>query len=242
MKKTFLYIVVPITFLVAFLFGQFLGSKNNEVIEVTNNYKKVYDNKELVYTYKLYLPDKLPADINTSEVSSEVPFINLNYDSITSINNEIKNKYNELKDDNIITEQVININSLKYKYYINDNILSLIIEYKNYDYTDDEIQYNYDIYNININDGKVLADNDLITKKNYTFDEVRDNIIKKINNEYETLGYDDYKNTEFYKKTMKLINESNLNLYINSDGNLSLYIDIIIDMGLGKINRNFVLK
>ncbi|MBE6153779.1 MAG: hypothetical protein E7166_06110 [Firmicutes bacterium] len=248
-KNVVFVVILVVSVVTSFLLGQFLESKSismfNYSLAQVIDINKIDNNKEIVYSGKTYIPNKLPVDLNIDEVRSELPIINLNYDSVKSINEEINKKYNELKDDNIITEDMVNINSVKYKYYVNDNILSLVIEYKNYNYTAGYVSYEYKSYNIDKNNGKVLTNNELINLKNLTNDKVYNNIVKNIENEYEDLGYDDYKNTDFYRETINNIgknNNINVSLFLDADNNLSTYLNIRMNMGPGTITRNFILK
>ena len=163
-------VLLVVSVISSFLLGQFFGSKSmfdySLAKEIVIN--KIYDNKEIVYCKEIYIIDKLTEDLNSEKVKSELPIINLNYQSVKNINNEIEKSYKDLIDENIITKDMININSLNYKYYINNNILSLIIEFKLYNYTASFLTYEYKTYNINIDTGEIIDNNKLISYKNIT--------------------------------------------------------------------------
>jgi len=242
-------VILVVSVVTSFLLGQYLGSKNQsmfnyslaKVIEIN----KIKDNKEIVYSKEVYIPNKLPEDLNSNEVSSELPIINLDYDSVRNINKGIEEKYKKLKDDNIITDAMVNINSVKYKHYVNDDILSLVVEYKNNNYTAGYVSYEYNTYNINKITGEVLSNDDLIKFKNLTVDDVYNKIVQNVEKEYEDLGYDDYKNTDFYKETVNNIKKDDKivsPLFLDIDNNLNVCLNIRMNMGPGTITRNFVLK
>lgn len=248
-KNVVFVVTLTISVVISFLLGLFFGSKNvgmfNYSLAQEININKIDNNKEIVYSKEIYIPDKLPEDLNVDEVRTELPTINLDYESVETINKEIEEKYDELKDENIITDDMVNINSVKYKYYVNDNILSLVIEYKSYNYTAGYINYEYKTYNIDKNTGKVLSNKDLLEIKNLSLNDVYNRIVENIEKEYKNLGYDDYKNADFYKETINNIKKDDKivsSLFIDSDNNLSVYLNIRMNMGPGTITRNFVLK
>lgn len=240
-------VVLVVSVVTSFIAGKYFA--NNSIInyslakEIKTN--MIDDSKEIVYNKEVFIPKKIPEDLNSNEVSMELPIINLNYHSVKKINKEIENKYNELRDDNIITDDMVNVNSIKYRYYVNNNILSLILEYKNYNYTASYITYEYKTYNINKNTGEVLTNEDLIKTKNMSVNDVYNKIIKNIEKEYETIGYDDYKNTDFYKDTIINIKKDDkitVPIFLDTNNNLNVYLNMKMNMGPGTITRNFVLK
>ncbi len=242
-------VVLVVSVVTSFIIGQYFGSNNvsmfNYSLAKEIDLNKIDNDEEIVYSKEIYIPNKIPEDLNSDEVSTELPIINLDYGSIKKINKEIEEKYNELKDDNIVTEDMVNINSIKYRYYINDDILSLILEYKNYNYTAGYVTYKYKTYNVNKNTGEVLTNKDLIKIKNMVVDDVYNKIVKNIEKEYENLGYDDYKNTDFYKESINNIKKDDkilTSLFLDTNNNLNTYVNIRMNMGPGTITRNFVLK
>lgn len=242
-------VVFVVSVVTSFLSGQYLGSKNvsmfNYSLAREIDLKKIDDNKEIVYSKEIYIPNRIPEDLNSDEVKTELPVINLDYDSVKKINKEIEEKYNQLKDDIIITEDMININSIKYRYYVNDDVLSLVVEYKNYNYTAGYVTYEYKTYNVNKSNGEVLSNDDLIKSKNLTVNDVYNKIVQNVEKEYEYLGYDDYKNTDFYKETITNIKKDDKiksSLSLDTNNNLNVYLNIRMNMGPGTITRNFILK
>lgn len=249
-NKEVVFVVIFLSSLVtSFLLGMYLGNNNvsmfNYSLAKATDIKKIDDNKEIVYSRELYIPDKLPEDLNSDEVITEIPIINLDFESVKKINKELLNQYNEVLEENIITDDIVNINSIKYKYYINNNILSLILEYKNFNYTAGYITYEYKTYNININNGTILSNNDLIKIKNLNEDDVYNKIINHVEKEYQNLGYDDYKNTDFYKESINNIKENNkitTQVFIDNNNELNTYVKLKMNMGPGSIIRNYIIK
>lgn len=242
-------VVLVVSSIISFFAGRYFGNKNGSIFDYSYakeiNINKINNNKEIVYSKEIYIPDKLPEDLNTDEVKSELPIINLNYDSVKEVNKKIENEYKRLKDENIITDDMVNINSLKYKYYVNGDILSLIIEYKNYNYTALYVTYNYKTYNIDKTNGKVLSNKEIINLKKITEEDVYDKIIENIEQEYKNLEYDNYKNMDFYKETINNIKKDNniiSPLFLDDNNNLNIYLNIRMNMGPGKTTRNFILK
>ena len=248
--KIFLIVGVVILVILSFLIGQFLASQNitffrNQTNNNINQYNKIDDNKEIVYTKENYVPENLPEDLNSDEVRTELPFINLDSNEIKKINSNIEEEYNKLKDENIVTKDMTNINSVKYKYYVNNNILSLVIEYKSYNYTAGYVNYEYKTYNINTDSSSEITNDELMKIKNTNNEEVYNKLLNSLEKEYENLGYDDYKNTDFYKETIGNIKKNdkiNIPLFLDNDNKLNAYLNIRMNMGPGTIARNFVLK
>ena len=96
-NKNVVFVVIVLSSVVtSFLLGQYLGSKNismfNYSLAKEIDIKRIDNNKEIVYSKEIYIPDKLPEDLNSDEVTTEIPIINLDYDSIKNINKEIEEK------------------------------------------------------------------------------------------------------------------------------------------------------
>jgi len=137
-KILFLTIII-----VLILLGwNYFKNKDNNIDDssVTPNgvvIKKQYNDKDFVYDTPYSIDNKL------------FPYINLDYNNINGINISIKNIY----DSNI--NSIVNSN---YKYYINENILSIILTVKLKDKT------NYYTYNINMENGNEIKYNDVYFK------------------------------------------------------------------------------
>ncbi|MBQ7140976.1 MAG: hypothetical protein IJO32_05680 [Bacilli bacterium] len=228
---------------------------NNNQMNQSNNINKLDDTKEIVYTEISY---NITGHNDEMNGLSEIPQINLDTKNTIDINiniidffkkimktNKFKNSYkygHEETDDHLIYK-------INYEYYIENNILSLLITYIHLSEAKEE--YSYIIYNINTETGEILSNNDLIYIKNYSAEQIRNTLIKNIDNYYKSIfdkanieykygntvyGIDLYKSSEEIKNLLSKYIDSNniyLPLYINSKGILNTYMSIPVDGGSG---------
>ena len=128
-------------------------------------------------------------DGNNRSISYKIPKININSSDATKINNEIDEKItSEAKR---IVSEINNgsspwIYKIFYNYYINDNILSIIIE-SDYDANDAKA---YFVYNIDKNTGKCINNEEIINKKGLTKKQFEEKLINAVRNEFVS-GYGD---------------------------------------------------
>ncbi len=128
-------------------------------------------------------------DGNNTSVSYRIPKININSSDATKINNEIDEKItSEAKK---LVSEINNgsgswVYKIFYNYYINDNILSIIIE-SDYDANDAKA---YFVYNIDINTGKIINNEEIIRKKGMTKKQFEEKLINAVRNEFVS-GYGD---------------------------------------------------
>lgn len=181
-------------------------------------------------------------DGNNISVSYKIPKININSSYATKINNEINEKItSEAK--KIISE--INngmsswIYNIFYKYYINDNILSVIIES---DYDANDIKA-YFVYNIDINTGKNISNEEIINKKGMTKKQFEDRLTNAVKDEFVN-GYgaiNDWLNTQdaaeneskalYQEQYNRTISASNCNsdtqmMYLDKNGEINVVAKI----------------
>ena len=123
-----------------------------------HNIKKEYEEKDYVF------------DTDYSHDSIAFPYINLDYNNVRIINFRIKNIYDDNKD---------SITSVSYRNYINDDILSIVIDVilneKNVYYT----------YNINMENGKDVLFDDVYYKYNQTEYDIKNKLSNYIENNKE---------------------------------------------------------
>ncbi len=125
------------------------------------------NNKEFKYADYVKTIDT----IESNGIKSELPYINLKSDKIEEINEEIAIKFYETI--------ALQNSEFIYEYFINDNIISLLIKIsitpENYS---ENITREYISYNIDYKNLKVISNNELLERNNITMDDVS-NIIKK---------------------------------------------------------------
>nr|MCR5609967.1 hypothetical protein [Lachnospiraceae bacterium] len=111
------------------------------------------ENKELVYTA---FEDK--------EYGYNLPYINIDSEDVKKINDEIASIYVPIMEEQLnLGGSSVDLFSVQYNFYVNDNILSLCIKDS---WPND--QHNYDVYNVDINTGKRLDSKAIIAAKNKT--------------------------------------------------------------------------
>lgn len=132
-------------------------NKNTQIKKVN----KLDESKEIVYSsYEITLEN---------EYSYKIPYINIDLKNIDTINNEIE-KYYKTDLEEVLAEYqsiekdikfyTLSIMEIKYNAYINNNILSLVIETLH----TGGLKV-YKVYNVDIYDGTVIENSDLIKLK-----------------------------------------------------------------------------
>ncbi len=134
--------------------------KENENTQI-KKVNKLDESKEIVYSsYEITL---------ANQYSYKIPYININLKNIDTINNEIE-KYYKTDLEEVLAEYqsiekdnkfyTLSIMEIKYNAYINNNILSLVIETLH----TGGLKV-YKVYNVDIYDGTVIENLDLIKLK-----------------------------------------------------------------------------
>ena len=99
------------------IFDNGINYQNNNI-----NVQKIDNTKELVYTNYMNQEKKE----NLYDINVNIPKININNEEANRINTEINNLfYNKVN--GVLTTNVYTMYGVKYKVYVNDNILSLVI-------------------------------------------------------------------------------------------------------------------
>lgn len=195
------------------------AEENNESTEnETKKVKKVDESKDLVYS----VYNKI-----TSEGSYNIPAINIDSESVKSINDEVyiycKTRAEE---DGAAT-------NIKYKSYIHDNILSLVVSAE---YPNDCIYYH--AYNVNIYTGKIIINENLLKSRNVTESEfvakLKELAKEKYVAKYNKLS-DDVAYTGQLNKTISDDNCSYTNsMFLNENGKISVIVNIYSLAGADK--------
>ena len=189
------------------------GKKEEIVIDriaLTENFTKIFDNtinyqsntvnankkeglKEIIYTSYSNQDDIE----NRYKLNVNIPYLNINSTVADTINTEISSLfYNKLNNILLNNDQYV-IYSVKYKAYINDNILSLIISatLKEGNNAQREI---IKTYNYNLSSNEKLGIREILEYRNLSNDYVQGEILKTIKtaienaNVYNQLGYNKY--------------------------------------------------
>lgn len=243
MKKVFFGLVV-IFILIIILFG-ITGCENKEEKQdgqniaqniqqnITNNpsISKIDEEKEIVYS----IIDK-SYEYTDKKVKVEIPAVNLDTEKIKELNSEIEKKY----EDAISTNEEFVSREVTYKYYVNEDIISIVIKNSflsgSYD--------TYMVYNIDSKNGEVLNNEDILKTKNIAVDEYEEKISKQISSKFEENystakempGYEEAKSKNNSKENCSL---DNTQVYLREDGKLSYIANVYAIAGADKYQNIF---
>lgn len=170
----------------------------------TQSVGKVDESKDIVYTEK-------------KEGPYEIPVININSKDVKMINEEIVDRYNSIKDSG---NEGVYHSDMRYKYYINNNWLSLevIAGFEN-----DVV--NYTTYNIDINTGKPVTNLEIIHSKNLKSSEylsILDDLYKKEVESYEDKSY----GSQYYLTTSRNNYSVETPIFLDENGKINVVANI----------------
>ncbi len=182
---------------------------------------KVEQNQEIVYS-KYEKKDKKE---NSYDIEINIPFLNINNEIVNNINEEINtifyNKVNSILSQNNDLETIYNV---KYKAYINDNILSLVIR-STLKEGNNAQRLIIKTYNYNLSSNQILDINQVLDYRRLDNKKVQSKINDTIkeaattSSAYQELGYNKYLRDP--KDEMYLLENSKV--YFLGEGK-SLYI------------------
>lgn len=171
-------------------------------------------------------------DGNNTSVSYKIPKININSDDVTKINSEIDKKITSKAKESIKEIEngtSIGLFKIYYNYYINDNILSVLIG----------LEYDADIstyytYNIDIKTGKRMSNEDILKIKNMTKKQFEEKLTNIYINEFlkSNGSIEKWTSTQSESKAMyeaqynRTISKSNCNsdtqmIYLDANGKIN---------------------
>ena len=186
----------------------------------------------LLYTEKPVVFDN--ATINKKQ-NDHVPFININNSSLNDINNEINRIYNNYNNNNP--------DYFRYDYAVNDNMLSVVLIYRNKNESETNYSYKFKTYNISlktlyrVEEDYILGiyklkKSEVHKKMKEDFYKHYEELIKKnyINDKYSFGSViDDLELSNFVSETNYYIEDNNLYVYrsynIYNNEKLSTYFD-----------------
>lgn len=193
-----------------------------DTVELTENFNNIFDNnidyqnnnvssankidssKELVYTSQT----KQEKQSGKYDINVNIPYININNINVENINEEIESLfYNKVNNIIATSDSKETIYSVKYKAYINDNILSLVIN-SNLKEGENSQRTIIKTYNYNISSNEILDINRVLNYRTLDSKTVQSKIDSTIKDaeqtamQYKELGYNKYlrnSNDEMYK-------------------------------------------
>lgn len=198
-------------------------------IKVRNNDNAVSSNgpiiKELVSTayYKVIM------DEDNSEYTYDVPKINLEFENIKAINNEIYKKYvtDIIKPLEKDAQEGLGITciAIDYKYYINSNVLSLVIRWQ----SPAAGAESFTVYNINIDTGETVSNQEIIAKKGLSEKQYLKHLKEVYKKACETYNKTSLQpDSEYYESTLEIYNTWVLE-YTLSDENCNINVPMFLD-------------
>ena len=177
---------------------------------LTENFAKIFDNtidyqennvnvdkkddmQELIYTSYSNVEEVE----NKYKLNVNIPCLNIDSIAANSINTEINNLFYNKANNILVNTNQYTVYTVKYKVYVNDNILSMIISatLKEGDNAQREI---IKTYNYNLSSNEKLSINEVLEYRNLSTDYVQSEILKTIRtasenaNIYNDLGYSKY--------------------------------------------------
>lgn len=215
---------------------QQLGIKDES--SVINLIKDKESNVKQELVTDAYTYNGTTKDGNNTSISYKIPKININSSDATKINNEIDEKIiSEAK--RLVSEinkgSGAGIDKIFYNYYINSNTLSIVIQL---DYDANDVKA-YFVYNIDINTGKIIDNEEIIRKKGMTKKQFEEKLINAVRNEFVS-GYGDINDwgatqgttkNEYQEQYNKTISASNCNadiqmMYLDESGKINVVAKI----------------
>jgi len=186
----------------ALLTENFNNIFDNQIDYQSNSFNitKLDSKKELVYTS--YTNQE--ASDNLYELNVNIPFLNINNDTAEEINNEINNLFYNKAIDILSKNDRYTIYSVKYKSYVNDNILSLVIT-ATLKEGDNAQRVIMKTYNYNLSSNSKLNIKEILQYRKLSEDYVQ----MQINNTIKVASEDAKRYSELgYNKYLRNINDS----------------------------------
>lgn len=179
----------------------------------------------------------------------KIPKINIDSNDARKINDEIEemveNAQQYVEDYNKNNIEGGGPSYIDYHYYINNDILSVVIEYSSgYDFME------YKVYNINVKTGKEYTNEDILKVKNISIDKFEERLSntlgEQLKEEYKDIENEELKEQykEIYNKTVSKENCSinNNQLFLDDENDISVVAKEYSIAGAGRYYYVFKLK
>lgn len=226
------------------LFGveKIFNKSVTEETELKNNFENIFDNTYEGKDYENLVTTSYTKveNVNNSELSVNLPYVNIDNSEVKKFNEEIKDTY-QAKAEQVIKENSNNtIYTVKYKATVNKDVLSVVIR-SDLKHGNNPQRQMIETFNYDLKQNKTLSLKDVISKYNYQVSDVQNKInddIKEEQNkaeEFKNLGYNIYSrdlksdiynvdnvaNFFIYKDTIYII-------FAYGNNNLTSEMDIVI--------------
>ena len=271
---TIVFILIILIIAIASIYYFGIYKKNIEIKELENKYEKKITslmlknqeekkNNELESTVEIGQEERITGQIKLPTESKvytyyetlkkgpnfRIPKINIDSDDARKINDEIdemvKNAQQFVEDYNKDNIEGEGPSYIDYHYYINNDILSVVIEYSSgYDYME------FKVYNINIKTGKKYTNEDILKVKNISIDKFEERLSntfgEQLKEEYKDIENEELKEQykEIYSKTISKENCSinNNQIFLDNDNEISVVAKEYSIAGAGRYYYVFKLK
>lgn len=167
-KDKRIYIIIGLIIVLVFSMVYYYTSGNNSFSKY-----KIEKSKKIIYPV-----------YNKNEIV--VPNINVKGKTIKKINNKIIDKANEYIS--------IDNRKINYSYDINGKILSLAIEYSDYNEENRSPKIKYDVYNINLETKKSLSKKEMLDIYGVKESQIKELVASKFGEYYQTILEKEYMN------------------------------------------------
>lgn len=232
------------------------SNETNDVIIETKKTMKLVENKDWVYdaNYDPNVKQQVYTTVydETYNVNDyKVPYVNINSEYAETINSEIKKLYDNMMQvfNNGIEDGVSYIDIFKYDYYLNGEILSIVLT-AGVGATDG-VYPDYYIFNIDINTGKKIDLENILNYKNLSnadFDIIAKNaIIDEYDTFYKNIDKSDNLYVEYYDEMKQQTlddynNSTDKKCYIDNNGDINLLATVSFPAGREYANKLIVVK
>lgn len=192
------------------------GKKNENKQEEQKENKPIVslinEEKNIVYTVK-------------EQSGYKIPKINLTYDNVKELNKEILSYGEQKITDMTVDGKIQTDGKLEYKYYENDNILSIVYEHES---PFAAVSDKYKVWNIDKYTGETITNEQILAKKRIKAEELEESLIQKCKEKYEELGISAKENEEmlevYNSQLEKTVSKENNNLnnfmYLGADNEI----------------------
>ena len=180
-------------------------------------YKEVIDVKPLlIYSNKPVVYDN--TSINR-RIHDHVPVVNINNSSMNDINNQVNKIYNNYLKNNPVY--------FRYDYSINNDVISIVLIYKNQTDLEDYYSYKFKTFNISLKSLSLYNNDLLLAKYDLKLSDVHKRMREDFQNKYEELIEKNYiDKTYSYNKLITDLELSNFTKEVNyyvEDNKLYVY-------------------
>ena len=216
-KKTIIIILILIIFVIVLnIVLNHFNTKNKILI---SSYVKTLTENDV---------DNLPCNKSILD-ENKIPYFRLSNTLYDKINEEIL--------ENFLLRACFQNGYIDYNVSLNDNILSLIL-YISYESDNELTNLEYKTYNIDIQTNTTISNQKLLNRYNLSVKDVNNKVVNYLNNYYVYEKENDLIDTgTSFSKYLNILNYktsslSDMNLYIDKNNDLYIYVDYSLSEGM----------